>query len=134
MYCIHLLKKEYKGNYVKEWGKWKWTNEPESKELFSSIIKALGKIGDKRAVSPLINVLENTPTRRAPGTFTGPIRVPNIYHPAIAKALGKIGDKRAIEPLVKLLDAQGPISPSLDRQVHQATFKALDRLGHNIDE
>ena len=50
--------------------------------------KALGKIGDERAVEPLINALKNK---------DGNVRRES------AEALGKIGDTRAVEPLVKAL-------------------------------
>jgi len=49
-------------------------------------VESLGKIGDKRAVGPLISLLENK----------------DIGGEA-AKALGKIGDKRAVEPLIQAL-------------------------------
>ena len=50
--------------------------------------KALGKIGDSRAVGPLISALSN-----------------NDYYVRweAAKALGKIGDSRAVGPLISAL-------------------------------
>jgi HEAT repeat protein len=50
--------------------------------------KALGKIGNERAVEPLINALKN--------------KEGNVRRES-AEALGKIGDTRAVEPLVKAL-------------------------------
>ena len=77
-------------------------------DVSRSALKALGKIGDTRALEPLIKVLEEG----------------NEWNrPAAAKALGKIGDKRAVKPLVKILNNQ-------IFDVHQATLKALSRLGH----
>lgn len=53
------------------------------------VIDALGKIGDKEAVKPLISALKD--------------KNPSVRI-AAAGALGKIGDKRAIEPLKKMLE------------------------------
>ena len=88
--------------------------ELEGGEFMISLVtvKALGMICDVQAVEPLIKTLDSD-------AYALPV--------AAAKALGKIGDKRAIEPLVKL-KAKKSIYPSLDRQIQEATFKALDRL------
>ncbi len=53
--------------------------------MMSRAILALGKIGNKRAVEPLLKILENDPIR---------------YLEA-AIALGELGDKRALNPLKK---------------------------------
>jgi len=58
--------------------------------LAQDAIIALGRIGDDRAVAPLLNALDR---------MDGPLR------PSIVEALGRIGDERATGPLVKLLDA-----------------------------
>jgi len=50
---------------------------------------ALGKIGDKRAVEPLINILNTGSSSAA------------------ARALGMLGDKRAVKPLMELLEREG---------------------------
>lgn len=68
----------------------------------------LGKLGDIRAVSPLIQALD------APG-FKTPIYA--------AEALGKIGDPRAIEPLLTALE-------SSNASLRQAVQDALRRLGY----
>ena len=92
-----------------------------------TVVKALGKIGYSRAVTPLIKILGNSKE--------------SWNHPAVAKALGKIGNKRAVEPLVKLLknkakyysrDLQWSESEtSVYNDAQQATSKALNRLGHS---
>ena len=56
--------------------------------LISTAILALGKIGDKRAVEPLLKILEDDPIR---------------YLEA-AIALGNIGDRRALAPLRKRME------------------------------
>ncbi len=72
----------------------------------------LGKIGDSRAVDPLIRALD------APGYQTP------LY---AAQALGKIGDPRAIEPLL-MFAAVGK-----DR-AKEAAMEALRRLGYDPDK
>lgn len=56
--------------------------------LISTAILSLGKIGDKRAVAPLLKILEEDRY---------------FYHEA-AIALGDLGDKRALEPLKKRME------------------------------
>lgn len=68
----------------------------------------LGKLGDLRAVEPLIRALE------APGYQTP------LY---AAQALGELGDPRAIEPLVMLA------STGRDK-TREAALEALKRLGY----
>lgn len=72
----------------------------------------LGKLGDLRAVEPLIRALD------APG-FQTPVFA--------AEALGKLGDERAIEPLVML-------AASSRDKMRDTVMVALERLGHNPDE
>jgi HEAT repeat protein len=52
-----------------------------------SAIEQLGRIGDKRAVDPLVKLLQD-----------------QDLIPFAAEALGRIGDKRAVDPLVKLYE------------------------------
>ncbi len=68
----------------------------------------LGKLGDSRAVQPLIKALD------APGLQT-PLHA--------AQALGKLGDPRAIEPLLLL-------SSTRDEKLRHAALEALERLGY----
>jgi HEAT repeat protein len=68
---------------------------------------ALRRIGDKRAVEPLIQALrdEDHDVRRA-----------------AAEALGTIGDPRAVEPLIRALRDE-------NWEVRKAAVEALDKLG-----
>jgi len=72
----------------------------------------LGKLGDHRAVEPLIRALD------APGLQTP------LY---AAQALGKLGDPRAVEPLVRMMaNTRG--------KTRDAAEAALKRLGHREPE
>lgn len=71
----------------------------------------LGKLGDPRAVQPLIEALD------APGLQTP------LY---AAQALGKLGDTRAIRPLLSVLETSND-------KVREAAQEALKRLGHEGD-
>lgn len=72
----------------------------------------LGKLGDARALEPLIRALD------APGYQT-PMNA--------AEALGNLGDARAIEPLLVMMEtARG--------KTRDAALRALKKLGHDYDE
>lgn len=71
------------------------------------VAKALGEIGDSRAVAPLINLLED---------------ISDWVCRSAAKALGKIGDVRAVEPLIRLLEDQ-------DFNIRDSAAYALADLG-----
>ena len=72
--------------------------------------KELGRLGDKRAVEPLIDCLNNTN-----------IRNPFVKSTA-AEALGQIGDPRAVEPLIASLKSREFI-------LHGPAIEALDKIG-----
>ncbi len=72
----------------------------------------LGKIGDARAVGPLIEALD------APG-FQTPLYA--------AQSLGKLGDPRAIQPLLRLLDTDHD-------KFREAARESLTRLGYSSIE
>lgn len=72
----------------------------------------LGKIGDTRAVEPLIECLD------APG-FQIPYNA--------AQSLGKLGDTRAIEPLLRMLNTD-------HERFREAAMEALEHLGYNHDD
>jgi HEAT repeat protein len=75
--------------------------------------KALGKIGDARAVGPLIKALK----RDWPALWV------------VAEALGQLEDDRAVESLVAALrDSDG------DKYTQQAAVEALGRIGEPIQE
>ena len=69
----------------------------------------LGKLGDPRAVEPLIRALD------APGYQTP------LY---AAQSLGKLGDPRAIEPLLRIIQSHND-------KMREAAQEALERLGYN---
>jgi HEAT repeat protein len=70
--------------------------------------RALGEIGDERAVGPLIACLNNG-------------RVPEVVRMAAAEALGAIGDATALRPLrTALLDH--------DAEVRDTAKLALDQI------
>ena len=72
--------------------------------------KALGKIGDGRAVEPLIKALGGEDRRG---------------RSAVAEALGAIGDTRAVEPLIGLLEDE-------DKWVRKYAKESLKKLGHEV--
>lgn len=72
----------------------------------------LGKIGDPRAVQPLIQALD------APG-----LQTPMFA----AQALGKLGDPRAIQPLLNIVS-------SGNEKVRDAALESLKRLGYGGDK
>ncbi|MBL8134804.1 MAG: HEAT repeat domain-containing protein [Anaerolineae bacterium] len=72
----------------------------------------LGKLGDVRAVEPLIEALD------APGYQT-PLHA--------VEALGRLGDERAIDPLIRVMGARN------DR-MREAAERALRNLGYNFQE
>ena len=83
-------------------------NEHEDLIVRGRAALMLGKLGDLRAVEPLIRALD------APGYQT-PLNA--------AQSLGKLGDIRAVEPLLQMA------ANSRDR-TREAVLEALRRLGH----
>ena len=79
----------------------------EDYQIRKDCVKALGLIGDKRAVEPLIETLED---------LDSAVRINS------AKALGLIGDKRAVEPLIETLE-------DYDYFLSRKSAKALGLIG-----
>ena len=77
-----------------------------------NVIDELVKIGDPRAVEPLIKVVENPEFSER--------------NEAI-EALGELGDKRAVKTLVKALEDK-------DRNIRQSAAEALDGMGWDPDD
>jgi HEAT repeat protein len=86
-------------------------NEHEDLIVRGRAALMLGKLGDARAVNPLIRALD------APG-FQTPLYA--------AQALGKLGDPRAIEPLMM-------IAASGKDKVRSAALEALRHLGYDFN-
>lgn len=89
----------------------KWS-PPTSDEVRITIINILGKIGDRKAVSPLLALLQTKDTS---------VRSKNEKK-EIIKALGEIGDMEAVDLLVEALKENNKIIPPL-------TAEVLDRIG-----
>jgi HEAT repeat protein len=82
-------------------------------------VEVLGRIGDRRAVAPLVALLKDKgPYENKKAAWTaGEVRL------QVAKALGEIGDRRAVVPLIDmLLDATRP-------HLVEAAATALGKLG-----
>ncbi len=86
-------------------------NEYEDLIVRARAALMLGKLGDTRAVGPLIKALD------APGFQTPLFAV---------QSLGELGDTRAIEPLLVVLEN------SKDK-LHEAALAALERLGYRAN-
>lgn len=67
--------------------------------------KAVGMIGDNRAVEPLIQILQKTPFEFL--DLGGRLISKDDMCKEVAIALGKIGDHRAIKPLIEFFIGQG---------------------------
>lgn len=80
---------------------------PHSWDLACKAAEALGIIGDRRAVIPLIRTLD--------------FNIP-VVSVRSAEALGKIGDNMAFEPLLKLLKKDDP-------DLGRTTLEAIGKLG-----
>ena len=78
-------------------------------ETITAAAEALGEIGDKQAVKPLITSLESDEWRDF--LEWGDM---DIWLEAI-KALGNIGDERAVKPLKKLLENEEIMEIAMDR-------------------
>ena len=87
-------------------------NEYEDLIVWGRAAMMLGKVGDARAVQPLIRALD------APGYQTP------LY---AVESLGLLGDSRAIEPLLVIF------ANSRDR-LQEAAKLALERLGYTEEE
>lgn len=88
------------------------TNEYEDLIVRGRAALMLGKLGDARAVDPLIRALD------APG-FQTPLNA--------AQALGQLGDQRAIEPLIALATVGKD-------KTRDAALAALSQLGYDPEE
>lgn len=123
-------------------------------------VKALGKIGDQRAVDPLINTLDDFDSfvRQTSAKALGLLADKRALEPLInslkndthsgvkvasASALGKLGDQRAIEPLRESLYDDNPTLVirslksliEIDEEIGMSyLFKNMDNPNKNIAE
>src|SRR5437879_1792962 len=84
-------------------------------------VDALRKIGDARAVEPLIAALKDTGDPRFPGVPAPGSAVSTLRRAAV-DALGQFGDARAVEPLIAALKDD-------DKDLREAAVDAPTRLG-----
>jgi HEAT repeat protein len=91
--------------------------EDESISVRQSVAYVLGKIGDTRAVEPLIKAVSE----------------PRGIWVSAAVALGNIGDMRAVEPLLERLSAekQEDRIAGTEGNSRYVAF-ALNQLGHEV--
>jgi HEAT repeat protein len=107
----------------------------EDRHIYNEIVKTLGEIGDRRAVEPLLNLLEKVESNKEIVVALGDIGDPRAVEPLILLlaegpswgnrketiiALGKIGDSRAVKPLVVALR---------NKAYRKEKMEALDKLG-----
>lgn len=121
----------------------------ESMRLRCSAALALGKIGDNRAIIPLMSILnnreENYRLRLAVAESLGKLgddyavsplieilsdeREKSVYlKESVAKALGMLGDIRAIEPLIDMLESKRGIRDKFNFLKEQI-IEAVGRIG-----
>ena len=111
-------------------------NYPDDHNIRLAAASALGKVGDSRAVDPLITALDDQQgVNEVAALALGEIGDPRAVEPltetlenesweirsSAAKALGKIGDERAVEPLTKLLEDR-------NENVRWHTVQALESI------
>ena len=111
-------------------------NYPDDHNIRLAAASALGKVGDSRAVDPLITALDDQQgVNEVAALALGEIGDPRAVEPltetlenesweirsSAAKALGKIGDERAVDPLTKLLEDR-------NENVRWHTVQALETI------
>ena len=95
-------------------------NKNENYRVRLACADALGKIGDKYAVTPLINVMTDEEEK-------------SVYlRESAVTALGMLGDVRAIEPLVKILEAKQGIMDKFSF-LKERIIEALNKIGYYND-
>jgi HEAT repeat protein len=89
--------------------------------VYLSAAKALGEIGDERAVEPLIGVLSDDDSGASRFAACSQNNHRRVRY-TTAEALGKIGDARAVEPLIGVLSDN-------EQEVRKCAAEALDKIG-----
>ncbi len=96
-------------------------NKNENYRIRLACADALGKIGDKYAVAPLIDIVKDEDEK-------------SIYvKESAALALGILGDERAIDPLVSILEAKQGIMDKFSFLKERA-IEALNKMGFGSNE
>lgn len=96
-------------------------NKNENYRVRLACADALGKIGDRYAVAPLIDLVKDEEEK-------------SVYlKESAATALGFLGDSRAVEPLVNILETKQGIMDKFSF-LKERVIEALDRMGFNSDE
>lgn len=91
--------------------------ESNDESIREAAIKALGEIRDKKAVAPLIEILNRTKYRKQQGI--------------IAEALGSIGDRRAVGPLIHALNNNCEINSDNSDYILTALGQVKDPVAYN---
>ncbi len=96
-------------------------NKNENYRIRLACADALGKIGDRFAVAPLIDVVKDEDEK-------------SVYvRESAALALGLLGDERAIDPLVSILEAKQGIMDKFSFLKERA-IEALNKMGFGSNE
>ena len=82
-------------------------------DIQESAVRALGDLGDERAVEPLIGLLSHEDS--------------DIQYYAV-QALGDLGDERAVEPLIGLLSHEDSDIQQYCYAMHLSTWEMSERL------
>jgi hypothetical protein len=112
---------------VEDVGRLIYVLQTGSSQEKTAAAEALGTLGDKRALEPLIAALQHKSLDLSIQS-AGP-KIP--FRVAAATALGKLGDARAVEPLIAALQNTG-VSPTISifmYPVQAAAAAALGQLG-----
>ncbi len=96
-------------------------NKNENYRIRLACADALGKIGDRFAVSPLIDVVQDEDEK-------------SVYlKESATQALGLLGDKRALDPLLSILETKQGIADKFSF-LKERVLEALNRIGKNDEE
>lgn len=96
-------------------------NKSEHYRVRLACAEALGRIGDKYAVTPLIEIVKDEDEK-------------SVYlRESAATALGMLGDIRAISPLVNILETKNGLMDKFSF-LKERIIEALDKMGFSDDQ
>ncbi|EKE03403.1 MAG: PBS lyase heat protein [uncultured bacterium] len=96
-------------------------NKEENYKLRLSSAEALGRIGDKYAVIPLIDIVSNEEEK-------------SVYlRESAAKALGMLNDIRAVDPLIRILESKKGIMDKFTF-LKEKVIEAIGQIGFQDDK